>query len=178
MVSLVAGAAVTTCVIWLTSFPRSPADQASITSRPLPRPIVILRGLAFSATGICKSQHTSVVAGGDIVGVEVVTEDQLAAEHAAGAFGGEHLPAGIIGTLERHGHYVAFDVQVERIGVIPGRSNSTTNPHPRARRPSASRPDGPRSEDLLGEAIKVHGTDLSHQHGCHLQLSNLVSDVS
>ncbi len=52
MVSLVAGAAVTMCLIVAHLIPRSPADQALITLCPLLGPIAILRGLAFSATGI------------------------------------------------------------------------------------------------------------------------------
>lgn len=57
MVSLVVGATtVPRCVI-ITTPTRSPVDQAVMTWRPLLRPIAILRGLAFSATGI-RSRRT------------------------------------------------------------------------------------------------------------------------
>src|SRR5689334_4751245 len=53
----------------------------------------------FDAAGLCffghrdgQPQHTVVVGGRDLIGVQVVTKEQLSTEDASGSFGGDHLP--------------------------------------------------------------------------------------
>ena len=90
MVSLVASAAVTMCLIVAHPSRARPAGQA-LMAWPLLLPMAILRGLACSATGIFSRSTPAVVAGLDVLGVEVVAEDQLPAEHPARALGGDQL---------------------------------------------------------------------------------------
>ena len=106
--------------------------------------MAILRGLACSATGIA-GEHAAVVAGLDVLGVEVVAEDELPAEHPAGAFGGDQL--GVAGPGRPFGldrHDVALDVQVDRVRRRrrAGRTRRGRCHRP-ARRPSASPTGGP-----------------------------------
>ena len=63
----------------------------------------ILRGLAFSATGISKPQHAGLVARRDLLGVEVVAEDQLPAEHPARPLGGDQFFGVLPGPAVRPG---------------------------------------------------------------------------
>ena len=57
-----------------------------------PEETATLRGLAFSATGMC-SVSTLVVVGRDVVGVEALAQEQLPAEAALGPLGDGDLVA-------------------------------------------------------------------------------------
>src|SRR5581483_9392796 len=71
--------------------------------------------------GDLQGQDAGVVAGSDVLGVEVVAEDQLAAEHTARPLGGDQLGvAGSGRSLGPAGDHVAFDVQIDRVGVDAG----------------------------------------------------------
>ncbi len=63
-------------------------------------------------------QHALLIGGFDPVGVEVVAENQLAAEYSAWPLGGEHLAIRVDGrTFGTNGHDVALDVEVQRVLV-------------------------------------------------------------
>jgi hypothetical protein len=56
-----------------------------------------------------------------VIQVEVVAEDQLAAERAADALGGEHLPVAVAGdALGLDGKDVALDVEVDALRADAG----------------------------------------------------------
>src|SRR5207244_3387281 len=67
-----------------------------------------LAGLGLLSDRDPQRQHAAVVAGGDVLGVQVVAQDQLPAEHAAGPFSGKHLRLAVAGrALGLHGDDVA-----------------------------------------------------------------------
>jgi hypothetical protein len=63
-------------------------------------------------------QYALLIGGFDAVGVQILTENQLAAEYSAWPLSGEHLAIRIDGwTFGTNSHYVAFDVEVQRVPV-------------------------------------------------------------
>src|SRR5215210_8121931 len=80
-----------------------------------------LAGLRPFGHGDLQPEHSTVVAGGDLVGVEVVPEDQLSAEHAARALGGQELGDALAsGPVGADGQHVALDVEVDGVDVDAG----------------------------------------------------------
>ena len=111
----------------------------------------------------------------DALGVEVVTEYELAAEDTAGPFGGEHLCRIHVWALRARSPHCALCRDPGDCSSMPGRSNSTTNFSPPATRPSAL----PRVEPAVPNTCWVKRSrsrngSLPHQHGRHLQGSYLL----
>src|SRR5665647_1273627 len=66
-------------------------------------------------------QYPSVVLGLHPVSIQVVPEEQLPAEHAARALGGDHLSVRAVGdgALSLYREHVALDVEVDVLGLHP-----------------------------------------------------------
>src|SRR6476469_6383915 len=74
-----------------------------------------LAGLGLLGDRDVQAEHARVVAGRDVLGVQVVAQNQLTAEHTARAFGGQRLPTVVTRrAFGPDGHHVAFHVQVDR----------------------------------------------------------------
>jgi|SRR5674476_1173864 len=83
--------------------------------------ISTLCGLAFSATGMVNRSTPASYAACTRVCIQVVPQEQLPAEHAARALGGDHL--GVLGSedgaLGLHGEHVALNVEVDVFSFHP-----------------------------------------------------------
>jgi hypothetical protein len=83
--------------------------------------MLILRGLARSATGMMSWSTPSRYAGGDLIQIKVVSEDQLSAEDTSGPFGCDQLARSLTHrSVGAYGQNVALDVEVDRVRVHPG----------------------------------------------------------
>src|SRR5579859_3999238 len=68
-----------------------------------------------------QGEHSRVVAGSDVFGIEVVAEHQLPAEDPTRSLRRDQLRvAGTRGAFGLHGDHVAFNVQIDRIRVDAG----------------------------------------------------------
>ena len=67
------------------------SDQPSIVRCESVDSTEILRGLARSATGTSSTEDAVAVAGSDLVEIQVVAEDELAAEDPAGTLCGDQF---------------------------------------------------------------------------------------
>ena len=136
--------------------------------------ISILRGLAFSATGMRRVSTPLVVVGGDALGVEGVAEEQLAGEGAQGALGNLHLDllaGGDRAALGLDRQHVLLDVQLdgvlgharqveadhELLALAPGVQRHRVRARPGAGRGAA--------QQLRGEPVQFTERVGAHQHG-------------
>ena len=109
------------------------ATVAELSIDPAPEETSTLRGLAFSATGIVTVITPSLVIGADVVKVQVVAQEDLAAEAALWPLLHDHLIASAF-DQERSARAVSTffsTVSSTSDGSTPGRSNRTTSSSPR-----------------------------------------------
>ena len=126
-----------------------------------------------------QGQHAGVVAGLDVFGVQVVSEDQLPAEHPPRTFGCDELRVGCPWrALGLHRDHVAFHVDVDRVRADPRQVELdvegvalTPGVH-RHGRGAGHRPGG--AEHLLGQSVKVTERVGAHQHRLHLHRVRLM----
>lgn len=142
--------------------------------------MAILRGLAFSATGILKVSTPAVVVGADPLGVEGVGEHHLAGEHAERTLGQFpfHALALTAGTaLGLHGEHVPLHVDVDRLRVHPGQIEAdhvlVAGAVGVQRHRGRTRPGTGRAQELLGQTVQLTERVGAHQHGKHLQVVGL-----
>ena len=106
----------------------------------------------------------------DPVGVEILAENQLAAEDSAWPLGRQHFAVRVDGrALSAHSHHVALDVEVQRVPVDAWqvefdeeRIAFTPRVHRHHRR------SGGGAQHLLGETVQIAEWVGTHQHGGHL----------
>ena len=80
-----------------------------------------LAGLGLLSDRDLQREHPGVIAGGDALGVEVVAQDQLTAEHAPGPFGCDQFGVACPGrAFSLDGDHVAFDIEVDRLRIDSG----------------------------------------------------------
>lgn len=80
-----------------------------------------LAGLGLLGHRDLQGQHPAVIGRPDPLGVQGVAQDQLPAEHAPRALGGQKFPITLQSlTFGLYGQHVAFHIEVDRIRVHPG----------------------------------------------------------
>ncbi|VXB89345.1 hypothetical protein CITRIK5_70169 [Citricoccus sp. K5] len=112
-------------------------------------------------------ENPRLVASSDGSGIELLTEDDLAAEHTAWLLRGQHLGAfgGPWGSLGPDSQGVALDPEIDGVRVHPGqveRDGELVTLPPGFQR--HGRGPGAGAQHLLGETVKVAERIGTHQH--------------